>query len=82
MIKILSIIMLGLLSFVILELNKNTLPGWILNTAALLLCFCLLPRLYRTGGFFRFFYEVLREKEADGKESAETKDRNRKHLLH
>ena len=46
--------MLGLLSFVILELNKNTLPGWILNTAALLFCFYLLPRLYRTDGFFRF----------------------------
>ena len=53
MIRILLLIILCLLSFAILELNRNTLLGWLLNAAALFVCFFLLPKLFKTGGFFR-----------------------------
>lgn len=53
MMKILSATILCLLSFSVLELNKNTLLGWLLNALALFACFALLPKLLKSGGFFR-----------------------------
>lgn len=41
------------MSFSVLELNKNTLLGWLLNALALFACFALLPKLLKSGGFFR-----------------------------
>ena len=52
MMKILFTAILCLLSFSVLELNKNTLPGWLLNGLALFACFRLFPRLFKSDSFF------------------------------